>query len=168
MSKLLFTLLLLGSTTIIWAQSILNPAFEQKIEGLIRHTIPTISCKRLQSKLHTPNLVLLDAREQEEFAVSHLKNAQWVGFNTFDKKKVEDVDKDALVVVYCSVGYRSEKIAEQLQAMGYNRVYNLYGGIFEWANRSYPLLDAKERPTTSVHAYDKDWGHWLDKGNKVY
>ncbi|MFK7799093.1 MAG: rhodanese-like domain-containing protein [Aureispira sp.] len=168
MSKALFTLLLLGITTIIWAQSTLNPKFEQTIEGLLSHSIPTISCERLQSKLNTPNLVLLDAREKEEFTTSHLKNAQWVGYNTFDKKYVEGVDKNAIVVVYCSVGYRSEKIAEQLKALGYTKVYNLYGGIFEWTNRSYPLLDAKEKPTKSVHAYNKDWGRWLDKGNKVY
>lgn len=168
MSKLLFILLLVGSTTIMWAQSTLNPEFEEKIEGIISHSIPTISCERLQSKLNRPNLVLLDAREQEEFTISHLKDAKWVGYNTFDKKYVEGIDKDAMVVVYCSVGYRSEKIAEQLKAMGYNKVYNLYGGIFEWMNRSYLLLDSKEQPTTSVHAYDKDWGRWLDKGTKVY
>lgn len=168
MSKILFTLLLLGITTMIWAQSTLNPKFEQKIEGLLSHSIPTISCERLQSKLNTPNLVLLDAREKEEFTTSHLKDAKWVGYDTFDKKYVEGVDKNAIVVVYCSIGYRSEKIAEQLKAMGYTKVYNLYGGIFEWTNRSYPLLDAKEQTTQSVHAYNKDWGRWLDKGNKVY
>lgn len=168
MSKLLLTLLFLGVTVGAWAQPTLNPKFEQKIESLIEHSIPTITCERLQSKLNTPNLVLLDAREKEEYTTSHLQDAQWVGYKTFDQDYLKGVAKDAVVVVYCSVGYRSEKIAEQLKDMGYNKVYNLYGGIFEWTNRSYPLLDEKEQPTQSVHAYNKDWGRWLDKGNKVY
>ena len=168
MSKILFTIFFLGATVWASAQPTLNPKFEQKIEGLISHSIPTITCERLQDKLNTPNLVLLDAREKKEYTTSHLKDAQWIGYNTFSKKQVEGVDKDAVVVVYCSVGYRSEKIAEQLKQMGYTKVYNLYGGIFEWTNRSYLLLDDKEKPTESVHAYNKDWGRWLDKGNKVY
>ena len=66
------------------------------------------------------------------------------------------------------MGYRSEKIGEQLKKMGYQRVYNLYGGIFEWTNRSLPLVNKTEAPTKQVHAYDKNWGQWLDKGEKVY
>lgn len=158
----------MGAAVWVGAQPTLNPKFEQKIEGLISHSIPTITCERLQKKLETPNLVLLDAREKEEFTTSHLKDAQWVGYTTFDRKQMEGINKDATIVVYCSVGYRSEKIGEQLKAMGYNKVYNLYGGIFEWTNRSYPLLNAQNQPTKAIHAYNKDWGRWLDKGNKVY
>lgn len=168
MPKLFSTLLLIGISVCAWAQATLNPKFEQRIERLISHTIPTITCQRLQNKLNTANLVLLDAREKEEYNISHLPNAVWGGFNTFDEKHLKGISKDAIVVVYCSIGYRSEKIAEQLKNMGYSKVYNLYGGIFEWTNRSYPLLDEKENPTQSVHAYNKNWGRWLDKGNKVY
>lgn len=157
MSKLFFIVLLFSLALSTWAQSTLNPKFEQKIENLIQHSVPTITCERLKGKMNTPNLVLLDARELEEYQTSHLEDAVWVGYNTFDKKYVADVSKDAIVVVYCSVGYRSEKIAEQLKELGYSKVYNLYGGIFEWTNRAYPLLNEKEQPTTSVHAYNKDW-----------
>ena len=170
LSRFLLALLLLGSaTSTLWAQQkTLNPKFEQRIEQLIDHSVPTITCSRLEQKLETPNLVLLDAREPNEFATSHLEGAQWVGYNTFNQKNVKDVPKDAIVVVYCSVGYRSEKIGEQLKKMGYKRVYNLYGGIFEWTNQSLPLVNEKEKPTEKVHAYDKDWGRWLEKGKKVY
>ena len=82
--------------------------------------------------------------------------------------KVLRIPKDAILVVYCSVGYRSEKIGEKLKALGFSKVYNLYGGIFEWSNRGYPLVDQKEQPTTKVHAFNKDWGRWLEQGTKVY
>lgn len=167
MAKLiLFVLIMLP----VWAmtQQTLDPKFEKKIEGLIDHSITTISCDRLQQKLSTPNLYILDAREKKEYEVSHLKDAIWVGYNTFEAEQIEEVPKDAIVVVYCSIGYRSEKIGEQLKERGYSRVYNLYGGIFEWINHGYPLVDHQKKETLKVHAYSQEWGHWLQKGEKVY
>lgn len=150
------------------AQQTLNPKFEKKIEGLIEHSVPVISCERLEQKIQTANLYLLDAREQSEYEISHLEDAVWVGYNTFSSDNLATVPKDGIVVVYCSVGYRSEKIGAKLKKMGYARVYNLYGGIFEWANRTYPLVDNKNEKTDKVHAYNQDWGRWLNKGEKVY
>jgi len=161
-------LLMLGTTLPSFAQETINPKFEKKIENTISKSITTISCKRLNKKLNTPNLHLLDAREKEEYEVSHLEGAKWVGYDSFDANKVKQVPKDAIVVVYCSIGYRSEKIGEQLKKMGYQRVYNLYGGIFEWSNHQFELVDPEDQKTQKVHAYNKDWGRWVEKGEKVY
>ena len=150
------------------AQQTLDPKFEKKIEGLIDHSVPVISCERLEKKISTPNLYLLDAREKKEFETSHLEDAVWVGYNTFSPESLAAVPKDGIVVVYCSVGYRSEKIGEKLKKMGYSKVYNLYGGIFEWTNRTNTIVDQKNKETSKVHAYDQDWGRWLNKGEKVY
>lgn len=168
MKSVILCLLLLGGSIACIAQQTLDPKFEKKIEGLIDHSITTISCERLQQKIATPNLYLLDAREKEEYKVSHLENATWIGYNTFNANSMKEIPKDAIVVVYCSVGYRSEKIGEKLQKMGYSKVYNLYGGIFEWTNRAYPLVNANNKSTIEVHAYDQDWGRWLNNGKKVY
>lgn len=158
----------LGIQMLYAQQKTLNPKFEKRIERLIAHSMPAITCARLEQKINTKNLVILDAREPEEYATAHIKGAQWIGYNTFAIKNVKEVKKDAIVVIYCSVGYRSEKIGEQLKKMGYQRVYNLYGGIFEWANRNLPLVNQTGKPTEQVHAYNRDWGQWLDRGEKVY
>jgi hypothetical protein len=71
------------------------------------------------------------------------------------------------VVVYCSVGYRSEKIAARLREMGFLEVYNLYGGLFEWVNRGNPVY-RNEQATRAVHGYSWTWGIWLRRGKKVY
>jgi rhodanese-related sulfurtransferase len=168
MKELSLFLLLIIMPLLASAQQTLDPKFEKKIEGLIDHSVPVISCERLEQKMNTPNLYLLDAREKKEYETSHLKDAVWVGYNTFTAKNLAAVPKDGIVVVYCSVGYRSEKIGEQLKKLGYARVYNLYGGIFEWTNRTYPIVDQKNKRTSKVHAYDQDWGRWLNKGEKVY
>lgn len=168
MKKRLLFLLIILMPLLASAQQTLNPKFEKKIEELIDCSIPFISCKCLKKKRSTSNLYLLDAREKKEFETSHLKDAVWVGYNTFSPKSLVSIPKDGIVVVYCSVGYRSEKIGEQLEQMGYSRVYNLYGGIFEWVNRAYPIVDQKNKTTSKIHAYDQDWGRWVNKGEKVY
>jgi 3-mercaptopyruvate sulfurtransferase SseA len=73
-----------------------------------------------------------------------------------------------MIVVYCSLGVRSEDIAEQLKKEGYTNVYNLFGGIFEWKNSNHKVYDNKEEPTENVHAFSKKWSKWLLKGNKIY
>lgn len=114
------------------------------------------------------NVLLLDAREVSEYQVSHLSGARQVGYDKFDISVLKDVSKDRDIVVYCSVGYRSEKIAERLVEGGYTRVSNLYGGIFEWVNQGNEVVDMSEKKTDRVHAYSSSWGVWLNKGIKVY
>lgn len=111
--------------------------------------------------------ILLDIREPEEFTVSHLKNARFVGYKTFDLSTLADISKDQPIVVYCSIGARSQDIGKKLVAAGYQEVYNLYGGIFHWVNQGYPVY-AGEKETQKVHAYSRTWGIWLNQGEKVY
>jgi len=116
------------------------------------------------------NIILLDTRKQEEYAVSHLKNAIWVGYKEFNETVLQTKlpDKEAAIVVYCSIGVRSENIGEKLMAMGYQNVKNLYGGIFQWKNEGKPVYNGNHQKTDSVHAFNKHWGKLLKKGIKVY
>lgn len=151
------------------AQDIKNKAFDVLLNQTLHKTVATISVKTLANELATANPpLLLDARERKEFDVSRLKNAQWIGYDTFSIKSLRSIPKDRAIVVYCSIGVRSEKIGEKLKAAGFSNVRNLYGSIFEWSNQGYPLYDAKNKPTKRVHAYDRLWGVWLTEGEKVY
>ncbi len=141
-------------------------AYQVMLNGLLDRDVPEISVSELDSI--RKQLMLLDAREQAEYNVSHLESARWVGYDDFDLSRVADIPKDSAIVVYCSVGYRSEKICKQLQAAGYGHIRNLYGGIFEWSNEERPIVDPAGQPTRKVHAYNRVWGVWLRKGEKVY
>ena len=99
--------------------------------------------------------------------MSHIQDAIWVGYDDFDLSRVGEVEKNQKIVVYCSVGYRSEKVSEKLIEAGYEDVANLYGGIFEWRNQDQEVVD-EQGQTNKVHAYDKVWGVWVTKGEKVY
>jgi rhodanese-related sulfurtransferase len=102
---------------------------------------------------------LLDVRTEAEFEVSHLRGAHRVDP---DERKIEPlhIAPEATVVVYCSVGYRSAAIVEQIQRAGVRTVYNLEGGIFAWANQGHPVYRENERAEL-VHPYNKLWGRLL-------
>ena len=70
--------------------------------------------------------------------------------------------------MYCSLGIRSETVAHKLMQEGYTNVYNLYGGIFEWKNANFKVVDTLGNPTEKVHTFNKSWSKWLQKGKKVY
>lgn len=145
-----------------------NPEFDKKLENLLRFSIPLIGVKELkniQSEVH-----IFDTRKEEEYAVSHIPGATFLGYDSFDPKQLAEIPKTDTVVLYCSVGYRSEKIGERLRKMGYTNVLNLYGSLFEWTNAGYPLVDKNGDPTQKVHTYNKNWSKWVDdrKAEKIW
>jgi len=144
-----------------------QPSIAEVLTKYNTHSVPYIEVEDL-SQLETPPL-LLDAREIAEFQVSHLNKAIHVGFEDFEISKIINLvqDKTKTIVVYCSIGVRSEKIGEKLIAEGFTAVYNLYGGIFEWVNSDKSVY-CKGKQTPNVHAYSKTWGAYLLKGVKVY
>ena len=147
------------------AQEVSSKAYHVMLQGLLSHSVKEVSVNEVTDK---KNVIFVDARERKEFEVSHIKGAIFVGYDSLDLSQMAKIDKAKQIVVYCSVGYRSEKVSEKLEELGYSNVSNLYGGIFEWKNQGQPLITPKKEPTDKVHAYNKMWGIWLNKGKKVY
>lgn len=143
--------------------------YKEKLESLYNHTVPLISSKDLAIELENGlPVVLLDTRSVVEYEISHLKGSHLIDFDHFVENKVKDIPLDSKIVVYCSVGYRSEKIGEKLLKLGYKDVKNLYGGIFQWKNEGFEVMNEQSMETDSVHTYNKSWSKWLEKGIKVY
>ena len=113
------------------------------VDDMLKGSIPLIHTAELETQLSKDvDIVLLDAREKAEYELSHLPAAQWVGYDDFSLKSVGNINKDKTIVVYCSIGVRSERIAEKLKSNGFKTVLNLYGGIFAWANEERILFIA--------------------------
>lgn len=104
--------------------------------------------------------ILLDVRSQEEFGVSHLAGARRAETLDAALEVLAGVPKDAAVVAYCAVGYRSSKLAAALATEGFTNVRNLEGSIFAWANSGRSVFRGRER-ATQVHPYDEEWGRFL-------
>jgi rhodanese-related sulfurtransferase len=164
MHRYLLILFCLLSSPLI--AQIKNPEYKQTLDSLYKHTVPLITIDEF-IKIDKYNLHILDTREEDEFMVSHIKNARHVGNFWFDMRKVYDIPKNSTVVVYCSVGIRSEKIGEKLIAAGYKNVFNLYGGIFEWVNQGHPVYKQNGVQTAEIHTYNNTWDRWAERGTKV-
>lgn len=165
MKNLLYIVLFISSF-----QSVAQKTLDELLQQYNTRSIPYISVEELKMFQQNKDLVLLDAREPEEFKVSHIKGAVFSGYSNFSAEAISESikDKSVLIVVYCSLGIRSEKISEKLKAEGYSNIRNLYGGIFEWKNKGFAVFDSEGKETEKVHAYSKNWSKWLTKGEKIY
>ncbi|MBS1911608.1 MAG: rhodanese-like domain-containing protein [Bacteroidetes bacterium] len=115
--------------------------------------------------------VLLDVRAPEEYAVSHLQGARLADPGAFNPEMLADVGRDRPIVVYCSVGYRSARMAQRLHSLGYTNVRNLYGGIFLWYNQGRAVVGGAggaERSVERIHPYSFMWGQFITRDGKTY
>jgi rhodanese-related sulfurtransferase len=142
-----------------------------KIDEAISRDYPSvkfISTDELSSLQHNSDSefpLLIDVRDPAEFRVSHLQDA----INLVSARLIAErvVDKNTELVVYCSVGYRSAGVAQELETMGYTSVKNLRHSIFEWANKHYPMVN-ENGITTKVHPFNRTWGKLLDESLHAY
>ena len=155
----LLTILFLSSIQGI-SQDVLNPTFDDRLEQLLSFTVPVIDVP--EANENADDYIFLDARELEEYQISHIPGARYIGYKKFDEDLLEGISHDDKIIVYCSVGYRSEKIGKKLEKLGYTTVYNLYGSIFEWINCDLPLENQQGIATDSIHTYNKNWSQWVD------
>lgn len=106
--------------------------------------------------------VLFDVREKKEFAVSHLQDAIQIDPDISAKDfatTYADQIKGKTVVLYCSIGYRSSRLAERLgDQTGAVDIYSLENGIFGWHNESRPLFSGQQQ-TDFVHPFSffREW-----------
>jgi rhodanese-related sulfurtransferase len=85
-------------------------------------------------------LVLVDVREESEYAKDHLPGAIHLGKGIIERDIEEKVpDTSAEIILYCGGGFRSALAADNLQKMGYKNVISMDGGIREWREKNYPL-----------------------------
>lgn len=84
--------------------------------------------------------LILDVRTPEEWAEGTIANAQKI--NYYDKDfadKVEHLDKNTPVLIYCKRGGRSSSAAEILKEKGFVKIFNLTGGINAWIDKDYKI-----------------------------
>ena len=164
--RIIFTSLIFGLVyPLVFGQT----DFDSKLKSLYKNTVPLIRADALVTSFEkNEKIVILDTRSYKEFDVSHLPNALFLDYDKFKPVEVEGINRNTKIIVYCSVGYRSERIGEKLIKMGFTDVYNLYGGIFDWVNNKNTVVNQAGMKTDSVHTYNKDWSRWLTRGVKIY
>lgn len=85
--------------------------------------------------------LLVDVREESEFAKDHLPGAVHMGKGVIERDveaRVPELGTE--MVLYCGGGFRSALAADNLQKMGYTKVISMDGGIRGWREKGYPLV----------------------------
>lgn len=115
-------------------------------------TVKQISTEELQKWLTAQgpaNPLLIDRREAEEYAVSHLPEAFLASGEKDALNIIEKEGKDRPVVIYCSVGYRSSVLARKLEEKGLANVYNLEGSIIDGGKSRSKKINRNPFPWSS-------------------
>lgn len=153
--------LLVNTSAQITEVRCINPEFDRLVDDYLDYSIPAISVADAYAK--RSEYVFLDARELEEYNTSHIRGAIHVGYDQFDIATLpSNLSKSSPIIIYCSIGYRSEKIGKKLKDKGFSNVQNLYGSIFEWVNQHHIVFNLEGKPTHKIHTYNKKWSQWVD------
>ena len=100
-------------------------------------SVTEFSCKIAES-----GVVTLDVRTPGEFAEGYIEGARLIDFQSgnFDNE-IAALDKNATYAVYCRSGNRSGQAVKVMHDAGFHNVYNLNGGVIDWANAGLPLVN---------------------------
>jgi len=117
-----------------------SPRFLKIVENT-KQRIREVSVDDVKTKLDRgEKFVLVDVREESEWAKDHLPGAIHLGKGIIERDVEQRVpDLNASVVLYCGGGYRSALAADNLQQMGCRNVFSMDGGIREWREKGFPL-----------------------------
>jgi len=104
--------------------------------------IDEITPDEVKEKLDADDEVtILDVREQDEWAKSHIADAEYLGKGVIERDIEEEYpNTNEELILYCGGGYRSALAADSLQKMGYHNVKSLAGGFRSWTEAGYPIV----------------------------
>ena len=100
-----------------------------------------LSVTDFSSKVAEAGVITLDVRTPGEFAEGHIEGAQLIDFQSGNfENEIATLDKNATYAVYCRSGNRSGQAVKTMQDAGFTNVFNMNGGVIDWANAGLPLV----------------------------
>jgi rhodanese-related sulfurtransferase len=108
------------------------------VQQLFREPFERIDAAKAKTILDEKSAVWVDVREQNEWEQGRIQGSKLVPLNTLLMSPRQHLNGDS-VVFYCAQGIRSAVACEVAAAIGVTKVYNLEGGIVDWAAKGYPV-----------------------------
>ena len=100
-----------------------------------------LSVTEFSAKAAEPGVVTLDVRTPAEFAEGYIEGARLIDFQSGNfEQEIATLDKNATYAVYCRSGNRSGQAVRIMQDAGFTNVFNMNGGVIDWANAGLPLV----------------------------
>lgn len=95
--------------------------------------------------LRADSAILIDVREFFEYRGNRIKDAVNIPSSGNLEISADTIDKKFALFFYCSIDYRSKRVAEFFQEKGFKKLYNLDGGIVAWKRDGFPVEKKKVR-----------------------
>ena len=140
LSNFVLAIITLAVSTVCWAQDDENMSSVQKSpDGNI--TVEEAKTM-IAENLNNPEFLLIDVRTPDEYKSGHIENSLLIDFKTDDfKDKISKLDRSKKILLICRSGKRSGLAKSLMEDIGFTEVYNMIGGIIEWTQKGYTLVD---------------------------
>jgi phage shock protein E len=103
--------------------------------------VTNMNVSEFSAKIAEAGVVTLDVRTPNEFAEGYIEGARLIDFQSGNfENEIALLDKNAIYAVYCRSGNRSGQAVKVMHDAGFHNVYNLDGGVIDWANAGLPLV----------------------------
>ena len=100
------------------------------------------SVSEFSSKVTEAGVITLDVRTPGEFNEGHIEGAKLIDFQSGNfESEIATLDKTKTYAVYCRSGSRSGQAVKVMSDAGFTSVYNLNGGVIDWAGAGLPLVN---------------------------
>lgn len=116
--------------------------FQLSSGSVFRQISATEAHKLILEHESDPDFIVLDVRAPEEFALGHLPAKTLINLNFYApdfREKLTQLDRRKTYLVYCRTGNRSHEVVRMMQELGFQRVYDLQGGITAWRRAGLPV-----------------------------
>ncbi|MCO6494394.1 MAG: thioredoxin fold domain-containing protein [Bacteroidetes bacterium] len=113
--------------------------------------VKTVDAATFKTLIEKEDGIILDVRTPQEVASGQIPNASTI--NLYDEdfiKKINLMQKDKIIYVYCRSGARSAQAAQILSENGFDRIYNLQGGIGAWQSQGYTITAPTAKPDPNI------------------
>ena len=101
-----------------------------------------LSVTEFSAKVAEAGVITLDVRTPGEFAEGYIEGARLIDFQSGNfENEIAALDKNATYAVYCRSGNRSGQAVKVMQDAGFSNVFNMNGGVIDWANAGLPLVN---------------------------
>ena len=123
------------------AYALEEEAQSESASNTIKSVTTVEAYKLIQDNSDNPEFLILDVRTPAEYADGHIDHALNIDMlePTFRDSLVGQ-DRNKTYIVYCRSGNRSSKAVDMMDELGFQKVYNMTGGIVGWENKQYPVV----------------------------
>jgi len=130
-----------GNNLVLFAALLVIAALIIKTEvGLRLSNIQHLNVNEAVRLMNNEDTVILDVRENREYAEGHIRNAIHIPLSALPKR-INELEKyrNKTILAYCRSGNRSSQACRILNKQGFEKVCNMAGGIMGWSSANLPL-----------------------------